>query len=228
MIEKITCEQLKFINSYYSEYTIVVWSSSIIGRDSKYGDIDMYIIGEIEPDIKHIESEVTWDIEFIPEKVLYNMLNALKDETSFLELSELKVLFKLTTGEVIRKVRRHKDIFNMNTDNTIIQNSLIFYWNTIFISLLEDIVKFNYSNLYEETVFQVFNLMECAEAIYLCNKGVPCIKKKWIHSDFLRSIGHENSYTEEFNNLIHDLNNYKYECFTSKAIDYSNRLRFQS
>lgn len=226
MIDQLNNSHINHIRTFYKEYTIICWSSSLIGRNSKHGDIDVYLIGDTKPDLSYRESGLILDIEFVDIYNLSNIIEKLNDHISFLDLTELKMLYKLATGKIISEYKDNYTYLSNKIDLHLLQKSITFYWNSIYVSLMDDISKFINDNNYEATLLQLFALIESAEAIYLCNKGIPCIKRKWIHNDFISN--YKNEYDDTFKNLLEKLESFDYKNFSLNVIDLCNTLRFNS
>lgn len=205
------------IQQYFKGYHIVLWESSMIGRYSPYGDVDVYVIGKEKPNISLKIPGLILDIEYldIEEIKLWNR-NKISD------LNRLKILYKILTGVHIQKIY---DLYNVvNKENLLHYNQI--YWSNVYVSLSEDIVKFEYAKNHEGNLFQIFYLIEAAEAIFLTKKGIFCIKRKWIHTDFLTNFLDINYYEKNISTILEHAKNKNFEKSVSVALKLGDYLRF--
>lgn len=209
------------INQHFSGYHIVIWDSCIGGHYSPYGDVDVYVIGKIKPDINFKISGLILDIEYINIDDINRDIE-IASHNSVTDLNKLKILYKIKTGIHIQKVYD----FNSLIDEKRLLHYNQMYWNKVYVSLAEDIVKFKYSKNYSGNLFQIFYLLESAEAVYLTKIGIFCIKRKWIHTDFMSNFSDITFYNQQMDHIFENAKNQNFENCIDIALKLGDYLQY--
>ncbi|MFD1608804.1 nucleotidyltransferase domain-containing protein [Oceanobacillus luteolus] len=213
---------IEYLLEKFPEDQIIIFGSEIEGRNSKYSDLDVYVITndsekKLNQNLKL--NTLILDIEILKAEQVLLLIKKVKEYKN-MRLDNLKLLYRLREG-----IYLSEQFFGRATFSKLeIDEAIKFYWNQKFISLSDDILKAHMQGKFEENTLQIFKLIEIAECIYLCNNHKVIVKEKWIHDDFINYA--PLSILKEEKDLLRKFITENSDIITNMVLKFCNKLRY--